>query len=737
MPESGETDEAETSRVPAPKSPRKSGNGRLRERLALGIGLAVGALGGRLFVGEPAGDGRGGIARALGAAVRGTVSEDGFVWEASGGILADSIWGRNILFSARISGPDGPQNDVFRASVRTSYEGRALGVFSVANVTQTRLADEATLEVHDRKLTLLSRRGGKVSGVTVVDLESECAGCSPMRRSITALGRRLAPTEGGPWARYFLTFGTAPTAAQVQWFEGGLEVRTELGGLRYELARERLLVAPGASVEAKAWSIPAFLPRLFTKISENTHLVTKPIRLQGLDDGVPALATSELQTPLGKTLQLATIDTRQLDFHLKGGRLRPHSETGPGAMGTIPESDRERLVAILKLRPFEDGLGGFVEDGRTLIPPGERPTIGLLNSGELGFGHSASALEHLAIRSLVQSEPPPNAPGRLGALCRTSEGQVVFASGTSTPADLTEALGERCDNLVLFEAYETALVTDSGELAKRVPSEDAFFYLTRHETTPHLTDTVTFAPADGKGPDPAWLPALHHTKIERYQNAMELFAIDTTRYEWRVLAGKSEARGQTCESALGPADEGRLLLAIGLGASDAENPRGLAIAGASVKSFRLDHGVLLTAPGRSAARPSEARATPTPALTLALSVDGLTTADDAAELVLLAEAGVLRSEARTLGAPKLRSAMCMPRPELLLYAEGQADSPEPLAEELRALGCRRIVSSDRGRQNTASFYRAGSASSGAIDPGEVTLVGLAIETRGRSRLLGP
>ena len=79
--------------------------------------------------------------------------------------------------------------------------------------------------------------------------------------------------------------------------------------------------------------------------------------------------------------------------------------------------------------------------------------------------------------------------------------------------------------------------------------------------------------------------------------------------------------------------------------------------------------------------------------------------------------------------------MCMPKVGLLLYAEARMDSPEAIVDELLAAGCRRIVSSDRGRQNAAIFYRAGVDESPSLEPNEVTLVGLEIAAPGRATSL--
>lgn len=730
-----ETDRENASIEPARPTPRRPRWSSARERLALGIGIAVGALTGRAFLGEREAAGTSGIARLLGDAVSGTVLEDGFVWEPSRGFVIDATWGRNVVFGARIQGSGGPQVDVFRASVRTSREGRALGISDVENLSRTPLADETSPIIYGEKVAFVSRHNQKVTGATVLELTQQCAGCTKVREIFAGIFRRFSATDDDSFVRHVVAFGNPPREAELQWFDGALELRTEQGVARYELAKANLVTSSGAAFEATAWTIPA-APRAFFRPTEAAPSApAQSHRIAGRAGGTPALETTSLRTPAGATLEVATIDTRQLDLHLRGGRRHPRAANGPGANGMIAERHVDTVVARLGARPFTANPGGFVESGRTLVPPSEKPTIVIDESGDIFFGSAATALLTLRVESLAQSKPSPGAQGRLAALCRTAEDRLLFASTTSTAEDFTAALGARCADLVLFEASAQPIVTDAAALANAPPSDDAFFYLTRRDSTPVLGTAPTFDHADGKVPEPSWLPAIHRAKRERKDGTIDFFAIDVTRFEWRILPGTSEGRGHTCEDALEDADRARMLIAIGLGASDTNAARGLAIDGAVVLPFRIDHSVLLTPPRATAPHSPTGSFSHPRSLTLALSVDDLTTAGDAAELVLFAEAGVLRSEARELGAPRPRSAMCMPKVGLLLYAEARMDSPEAIVDELLAAGCRRIVSSDRGRQNAAIFYRAGVDESPSLEPNEVTLVGLEIAAPGRATSL--
>jgi hypothetical protein len=710
--------------------PAKTRSWGVRERLALALGLLVGSFAGRAFVGDPAGNGASGLAQFLGAAVGGTVAEEDFVWERSRGFLADALWGRDVLFSAKLSGNDGAQYDVFRATVRTSREGRALAAHSVTNVTRTPLADERVLLVSGDNVAFAARSAGRVTGATVLDLASECQGCSPWQRRLARLARRFAPEEDASVRRHVLALGKPAANAELQWFDGALELRSAAGVVRFEPRSSTVRCSNDGALQPKAWTVPAAQPR-FSREKAPPSVRPAPVVGRTLFEGAPpALTKSTTKTPGGVPLELVHIDTRQVELRLHAGQKRPHATTGPGGSGAVLEHELKRLVARLEAHPFAGHGNGFIEERRTLVPPGERPTLALDDSGALWFGTSTSRLATLDVRSLVQSVPPSDAREHLAMLCRTENGQLLYAlaGAKTTVADVAAGLGETCAGSLSLEVSDRPLETDEARLADAAPSDEPFFTLLHREPGPTLAGSLRLVNADGPAPPPSWLPAVQRAKRERKDGLVEFFSIDVTRFDWRVLPGRADGAGHTCDDALEPADQQRLVLGFGFGSSDPENRRGLAIDGAAVEPFRVDHGVLFTPPRPPAQDPRAA-------LTLALSVDDLTTSGDALELVLLAEAATLRSEARELGAPKPRGALCMPSPRQLLYAEGRFDSPEPVAEELLAAGCRRIVSTDRGRQNAALFYRAGVNGTAALEANEVALVGLAREAPGRTNLM--
>lgn len=161
------------------------------------------------------------VAAMLGAAAGGAVRPDDFVWEQRGGWLSDTLLGRRVVFLAsRLAGRDrAPEPaDVYRARVRLSRDGRPIEVRALRRLTSTELADERDLVARGRHVAFATVAGGKVQGVTVLDL----AGDYPVRQARTAL-ERLACSLGawldtGDFAgarRTEVTFEAPPAVARI------------------------------------------------------------------------------------------------------------------------------------------------------------------------------------------------------------------------------------------------------------------------------------------------------------------------------------------------------------------------------------------------------------------------------------------------------------------------------------------------------------------------------------------
>lgn len=710
-------------------------------------------------------DGAEGVAHALGAAVSGEVRAEDFVWEPSRGWLVDALWGRGVVFVARVEGPEEPQDDVFRTEVRLSREGRVLSVAEPANLSLTPLANEASLLTSGTKIAFASKRGDQFTGITVVDAFAACADGGRIACGFAAVAGRLEPTlHRDGIARWAVGFRGAVKALELQWHGGGLEAKLDDSVMRLEF--EPFSVRSSSSVETSpyGWSVPVRLPRLMDALagvrerkvetaqsdsalleSTGTELASDrgwpprvdgapgsgwTTRVEGVDPTAPAVVVRDLTLSDGGKATLAAIDTRQLELHANGGFRRPRPSTGPGASGAIPETLRSRVVARLDAHPGSDE-GGFIERGRVLRPLGTWPSVWVDEHGDAAIGTWPEGAIAGEASSVVQTTGV-KVRGPLAALCTTRDRQLYFAwSEDASVASLGETLDRvGCFKTLILEAGADPLV--SGEsLASSESSEDSFFFLVRRDLERALDEGHRLAPISLPSVDPAWLPAVRRSTLDSRSSEIVVTTIDVERFDWHLLSGVTEGRGRTFDAGLDDGEQARVALAIGLGTSAPGRRRGLALGGAVATPFTEDRGVLAA---RGASLPTLSRSLgTTPSLELGLSSSGMVATADAAELVLLAEGGRARSEALELGELRPRSALCMRTSSELLYAESKLDSPEALVEAMLALGCRRIVSTDRGRQGRAVIELRGVDESPRAHPNDVVLVGLTRPSLGRSR----
>ncbi len=127
------------------------------------------------------------LAQALGAEAKGAlVSGADLRWEPSSGLVGDAVLGRGILFLAR--GGTDDTRDVWRARVRLSPEGEALGVWGAHNLTNTPLGDDHELVVHGTHAAFVTSAYGQEQSVTALDLSGEV----PANKSETLADRAMA-----------------------------------------------------------------------------------------------------------------------------------------------------------------------------------------------------------------------------------------------------------------------------------------------------------------------------------------------------------------------------------------------------------------------------------------------------------------------------------------------------------------------------------------------------------------
>ncbi len=467
------------------------------------------------------------------------------------------------------------------------------------------------------------------------------------------------------------------------------------------------------------------------------------------------------------TVRLVAIDTRQLELRIEAGFDEPRPLTGPAGRGRVPKPERERLVAAFNgAFQTRHGKYGMVVDGRVLLPPKPNAATVAVDAGGralLGTWGDSVALPPNLI-SLRQNLDPLIENGVINprhrktwgfpleggsyltersAVGRTSDGYLIYAYGIELDAmTLARALHlAGCEDamhldmnpghvgFVYYNArpgqkVQSQIVASEMSIAPNrfvQASPKDFFYLVMRDHTLRLGE-LSWKPDGGAQPPPAWLPAVHTASVEKLGTSVTLYAVDTRRFRWEIRPGKKEKTARTADGEVEVATLARTLTAIGLGvALRKTNQRGLFINGVEKLPIRGDLGVLTTSPDG--------------ALDIALSIEPMAPTADASELMLYAESGQLRSEARRLHARRMRSAACMLDEHTLLLAAARGDNGEPTTQALLDLGCTRVVVLDRGKQVQAFVHRAGLADPPRASYDDTVLYGMAASSGGTARKL--
>lgn len=170
-----------------------------------------------------------GIAAMLGREAGGSVAPDQFIWEPRGGAISDAIVGRRVLFIAKLPGPQGgssePAGDLFRARVRLSRAGRAIGVSGLWNLTSTPLGDDRDLVARGRYAAFSTAAFGAAQGVTVLDLEGDEGNREAKTRRERAQAAIESYLETGSWrgvGRTEISFARPPADVKLELADGSL-----------------------------------------------------------------------------------------------------------------------------------------------------------------------------------------------------------------------------------------------------------------------------------------------------------------------------------------------------------------------------------------------------------------------------------------------------------------------------------------------------------------------------------
>ncbi len=125
------------------------------------------------------------LTQALGDASHQTVEAEGLAWEPSGGVVADALVGRFVLFLG--SDTKGGPRDVWRARVRVSPEGHPISIDDVHDLTGTPLGDDHGLVLRGHHAMFATHAFGQEQSVTVLDVASEGSQNTTTRASDRAM----------------------------------------------------------------------------------------------------------------------------------------------------------------------------------------------------------------------------------------------------------------------------------------------------------------------------------------------------------------------------------------------------------------------------------------------------------------------------------------------------------------------------------------------------------------------
>ncbi|HEV3191157.1 MAG TPA: hypothetical protein VGY54_11700, partial [Polyangiaceae bacterium] len=211
------------------------------------------------------------LAASLGRAAGGaSVAPADLRWEPSGGLLADLILGRRLLFLAR--GPGDETRDVWRARARVAPDGTVIEVDDLHDLTNTPLGDDHQLVANGTYAAFATRAYGQEQSVTLLDLAGEqaqkraakladrmMAAISNLQRTGSASGiGRVDVILESPGRAVALELGAA--VLDIRLFGGDPRHPPVVSAARLELASGEL-ESPVASMHADA---SVHLPKRFS-----------------------------------------------------------------------------------------------------------------------------------------------------------------------------------------------------------------------------------------------------------------------------------------------------------------------------------------------------------------------------------------------------------------------------------------------------------------------------------------
>ena len=446
---------------------------------------------------------------------------------------------------------------------------------------------------------------------------------------------------------------------------------------------------------------------------------------------------------------LVAMDMRQLELGMEGGYEEPEPVVGPPGTGRIPRraDTLPRTVAAFNgAFKAEHGGYGMMVDGRLLLPPTPgAATVMVTKTFDAGFGTWPASKEiPNQILSFRQNLDPlvdggvVNPAGRhiwgwqiagesslteRTGLCLTPAGHVYYAWGRDISGPgLARALKQAgCDYAIHLDMnprhcgfvfmhttlpdvkqghYELADPAMSISPNRYVMGSDKdFFYVMLHSRA--LRDGGDdWVVSEGAQPPPQWLPGVFETKKHVGDLEVRVVAFDPGRVDWVVRAGTEEPTAPGARSkkvGLETELEGRVMAAVGLGHTTDALRYGLAFDGQPSLELRRTYATVVVAPGAA------------PRILAPGEHPTLAGGEDAVQLPLLADEGVIDARSSDRGGTRIRGALCVAPDGRLLVALARHDSSDPVASVLLEAGCRRVVATDRGSRHAAFIHRAKTA----------------------------
>ncbi len=291
-----------------------------------------------------------GVASMLGEAAGGEVRPDDFVWEVRGGFFIDAFLGRRVLFLARrdASAPA----DLYRARVRLTRSGRPLRVGELHNLTSSPLGDDRDLVAHGRYAAYVTRAGGKVQGVTLLDLAGEGA----TREAVTWRERLGASIRGvlatgspAGIGRTEVTFEALPDDAKV------------------ELSDDALVMALGKEGAAAALDLRTFALNAGPKNPFSARALRMPTLARPLGDAVIA-AAGELGGPGSARATASVIGLFSRAPGARGASAPFPGREVPEAVQPVDDWPPSAIAPVVKPALPGEGVWAAGGGGATILP---------------------------------------------------------------------------------------------------------------------------------------------------------------------------------------------------------------------------------------------------------------------------------------------------------------------------------------------------------------------------------